>query len=100
MIEMVEIVNPNGRKGKVAATSKAAAAYRQPPSARPDEEPPVAPALPANLGPEMPAGNASTEVWRAYASDPRTPNGLSSDEADQMSRDELVDHFTNPSEED
>lgn len=99
MIEMVEIVNPNGRKGKVAATSKAAQLYRQPPSAQRDAEPAPTPELPVNLGPAMPAKNAKHELWIAYATDPRTPNGLSSEDAEQMSRDELVDHF-NTSEED
>lgn len=33
-IELVEIVNPNGRKGRVAATSPAAAAYKRSPSTR------------------------------------------------------------------
>lgn len=33
-IELVEIVNPNGRKGRVAATSPAAKAYKRSPSTR------------------------------------------------------------------
>jgi hypothetical protein len=100
MIELVEIVNPvTGRKGKVAATSRAATKYRQPPSQRAVDEPSVDPDLPANLGPAQPARNASTEEWRAYASDPRTPNGLSPDEAEQLGRDELIDHFNTESKE-
>jgi hypothetical protein len=94
MTELVEIINPaNGRKGKVAATSKAASLYRQPPSARQGDTPAPEPDLPANLGPEKPAKSASTELWRDYASDPRTPGALSPDEAAEMSRDELANHF-------
>lgn len=100
-VELVEIVNPStGRKGIVASTSSAAATYKRPPSARQEG---IEPSLPGGvidprLGNEpesldAPAKNASTEAWVAYATDPATPNGLSSDEASQMSRDELVAHF-------
>lgn len=45
--------------------------------------PPVSPEL-------MPARNASTDEWRAFGLE----RGLSSEQADDMSRDDLVAHFT------
>lgn len=96
-VELVEIVNPNGRKGVVASTSTAATNYKRPPSARAQGLEPVQPGAATNplLGtaPERPAGNASREAWIAYATHPDTPNGLSSEAAAEMSRDALVDHF-------
>lgn len=91
-VELIEIVNPNGRKGKVAATSRAAATYKQPPSARradrsgedargdSTQRPTVA----------IPGGNASTDDWRAFG----LAQGLTSEQVESMSRDELRDHFT------
>lgn len=76
-IEIVEIVNPNGRKGLVAATSAAAAHYDRPPSSQQAE----------TEGDGMPAGNASAEAWRTYAVDVR---GMSPDDANAKGRDELV----------
>lgn len=81
-VERVTIVNPNRRKGVVAATSKAAREYRRTPGSR-------------SGGPEaeaqMPAKNASTQAWRNYATKHR---GLSTDQAESLSRDELVARFT------
>lgn len=98
-VELMEIVNPaNGRKGLVASTSTAATAYKRPPSARAAAA--QEPALPGGsvdprLGDplDLPTRNASTEAWVEYATHPLTPNGLSSDEAAQMSRDDLAAHF-------
>jgi hypothetical protein len=84
--KLVEIVNPNGRKGWVAETSAAAAAYTRPPSAL-DEPQQLVEAAPEGV--EVPASNASTEAWRTYA----VAAGMSQDEADQMSRDQLVAHY-------
>lgn len=99
-VELVEIVNPTtGRKGLVAATSRAAAAYKQPPSARtpkPNEAPGPAEQTVDTTppqAPEKPGKNGSKDEWVAYATDPATPNGLSSEAADQMNRDALVAHF-------
>lgn len=100
-VELVEIVNPNGRKGRVPTTSAAAAQYKRPPGPPPVPTQPVGDTPPANPTTlEQPAGNASTEAWQAYASHPNTPNGLSSEQAAEMTRDQLVDHFTNTSQED
>lgn len=41
-------------------------------------------------GAEMPAGNASTDTWRSWAT---THGGMSEDEANSLSRDELRDRF-------
>lgn len=102
MEKFVTIINPaNGRKGRVAASSKAAAVYNTPPSERtPVPEGPPA-EVPVNLLPplEMPGKNGSTEEWRTYATDSRNPQALSSDTADQMTRDDLVAYF-DKSEED
>lgn len=97
-VELVEIVNPsNGRKGIVSATSPAAAAYKRPPSARQEGLVPVQPGgvVDPRLSGELPrpGKNASHEAWVEYSTHHATPNGLSSDEAGQMSRDELVAHF-------
>ncbi|WP_193613161.1 hypothetical protein [Nocardioides lijunqiniae] len=97
-VDLVEIVNPaNGRKGIVSATSRAATAYKRPPSARTGDAEPVQPAAAVDprLGEplELPAKNASTEAWVEYATHPATPNGLSSDEAAQMGRDDLAARF-------
>jgi hypothetical protein len=86
-VELVEIVNPNGRKGTVAKTSRAARVYKSSPATRVDP----------GVGPvevlAVPSGNASTEEWRTYATDSRNPRALSSERADQMNRDELVAYF-------
>lgn len=83
-IPLVEIVNPvTGRKGYVAATSRAAQVYKTPPSAR---------AASAARG-EKPAANASTEMWRAYG----LAHGLPPEQVNEMTRDQLVDHFKSES---
>jgi hypothetical protein len=105
-VELIEIVNDNGRKGLVAATSTAAKAYKTPPSARqPAANEVPGPAEPTGTAavdpvpptaPEKPAKNASTKEWVAYATHPDTPNGLSSEAAEQMNRDGedgLIAHF-------
>lgn len=94
-VQLVKIVNANGRIALVPETYPPLVRgdVRRAPSQRAAE-------TPVNLAPEdggpepVPARNASTDVWRDYA----TSNGLSSEEADAMSRDDLVAHFT--SEED
>lgn len=43
----------------------------------------------------LPKKSASTETWREYA----TAHGMDADEADQLSRDQLVERFTNTEEE-
>lgn len=80
-VKLVQIVNPNGRKGWVAETSRAAEVYKRPPSTRTEQEP--------GDGDGLPAKNASTETWRAYA----TAHGMSAEDADQMSRDDVVAHY-------
>lgn len=100
-VELVEIVNPTtGRKGLVSAKSRAASAYKQPPSARVpraneapghSDQAVVDTTPPAGL--VKPGKNGSKDEWVAYATDPATPNGLSSETADQMNRDDLVAHF-------
>lgn len=50
---------------------------------------PVA-AVPVEAPPTHPARNASTEVWRAYA----VEHGLTADEANELTRDQLVELFT------
>lgn len=95
--ELVEIVNPNGRKGLVAVTSRAARLYKRPPSARgqqsePPELPDLALAAPYIEAGELPPGNASTETWQAYG----LAKGLPSEQVTAMTRDQLVDHFTTP----
>lgn len=103
-VELVEIVNSNGRKGFVAKTSRAAAAYKQPPSARtPDPSAAPGPAEQTVVtspptGLEKPAKSASKADWIAYATHDATPNRLSAEQADPMTRDELAEHF-NPAEE-
>lgn len=82
-VPLVEIVNPNGRKGHVAATSRAAQAYKRPPSAERST-------AGGDLPPDAPARNASTDTWRAYA----LTNGLTSQQVEDMTRDDLVAHFT------
>ncbi len=44
----------------------------------------------ADAGDDKPAGNASTDDWRAYA----VSQGMSQEEADQYSRDELVEYYS------
>lgn len=81
-VEMVEILNPNGRKGRVPATHPRFAHFKRPPSARYPN------------GDAAPAASASTEVWRSYA----VSKGLPGDEAEAMTRGELVAHFTQTEE--
>lgn len=99
--QLVEIVNPNGRKGLVAVTSRAARLYKRPPSARGqhggrESQEPVLPdlrlAAPYIESGELPPGNATTETWRAYG----LAKGLPSEQVTAMTRDQLVDHFTTP----
>lgn len=45
---------------------------------------------------DAPAGNASTDEWRAYAYTVADPGTASSDEIDAMSRDELRARFGKP----
>jgi hypothetical protein len=45
---------------------------------------------PGDAAPAQPARNASTEAWRAWAVE---HGDMSADEADQMSRDQLVERF-------
>ena len=85
-VRLVQIINPNGRTGWVAETSTAAAEYERPPSAPDDPQQPVE-AAPEGVG--QPASNASTQAWREYA----VAAGMPLDEADQMSRDQLVAHY-------
>lgn len=89
-VRMVRIVNDNGRTGLVPETHPRVVdgSLRLAPSQRSEQ--------PANLSPAqggqepMPARNASTDAWREYA----RQQGLSRDEADAKSRDELVAYFT------
>lgn len=92
-IELVEIVNPNGRKGLVAPGSRAALEYTKPPAQR--AKGPIDVAGPTDIKPplEQPPGNASTEEWRAFATDPNNPAPLDLEAAGAMTRDELVAHF-------
>lgn len=85
-VQLVQIVNPNGRKGWVAETSHTAAVYKRPPSALAEPQQLVEA---APEGVEVPARSASTEAWRDYA----VAAGMPQDEADQMSRDQLVAHY-------
>lgn len=62
-----------------------------------DDAGPVAAAAGAPAGPEQPPGppeqpkkSASADVWRAYA----VAQGMPSDQAEQMTRDELVATYT------
>ncbi|MCZ4497890.1 MAG: hypothetical protein JWQ74_443 [Marmoricola sp.] len=107
---LVEIVNPNGQKGLVPEGSDADLAYPRAKSTAHlvfdenhvpivDDElkDPVGIVDRGELGADdLPALNASTETWREYA----TSHGMSDEDAAEKTRDELVDHFTNPSEED
>lgn len=83
-VKTVEIVNPNGRKGRVAATYQpyVDGAFKLAPSRR------------FPNGEAAPAANASTDVWRSYA----VSQGLPGDEADAMTRDELVARFNSKEE--
>lgn len=45
---------------------------------------------PAEPADSRPARNASTEAWRAYA----TEHGLTADDANELTRDQLVELFT------
>lgn len=113
MPKLVTIINPNGRRGRVASTypplvdGLLEVAEDQDEDLDPVEIPkppaPVAQApveVPVNLAAaaamevaaEMPARNASTETWRAYAQS-RPDSGLSSDEVEAFTRDEFVAHF-------
>lgn len=83
-IPLVEIVNPTtGRKGRVAATSRAAQAYRRPPSSQRAD-------IKGQLPDDAPNRGASTQTWQSYGTD----HGLSPDQAEAMTRDDLVAHFT------
>lgn len=44
--------------------------------------------------PPLPARNASTDEWRAYATDPANDRAIPAANAEQMSRDELASHYT------
>ena len=82
-VPMRTIVNANGRKGRVAATYPPLVAGElklAPKERRAQAEDPD----------QMPAKSASTEAWRSYA----VRNGLTSDEAEALTRDELVAQFT------
>jgi len=92
-VELVQITNPNGSTGWVSETypglgddAQGAVSTPTPPPEYPVNLSPGEPGGP----PEQPARNASTESWRDYA----TRNGLTFEQADAMSRDELVAHFT------
>ena len=84
-VRLVEVVNPNGRKGWVAATYRPLieGSFRPLPSQRHPH------------GGAPPALSASTEVWRSYA----VSQGLPGDEADAMTRDEIVARLTDSKEE-
>lgn len=86
--DRVQIVNPNGNKGVVSATSTAARlardglqGYSLPPSA--EDAPEGAPLV------ERPADTARVGLWREWA----IANGVPADEAGTLSRDELVARF-------
>jgi hypothetical protein len=56
-----------------------------------DQEPtPPAAAIPGAQAAELPRRSASTEAWRAYAVD---HGGMTSEEAAELSRDQLADRF-------
>lgn len=89
--DLVEIVNPNGRKGLVSATSKAARLYKRSPSTRAAQEAEsglVAPG-PSGEAPyvEPPSRSGSTEQWRDWAV---THGGASPEDVANKSRDDLV----------
>lgn len=100
---LVTIVNSNGRKGRVAASYPPllAGKLRVAPSERGDRIPADDPSVvvdPTSV-PELPAANASTDVWQAHASSPAgrefaTSRGLDPDEVATRSRDDLVALFT------
>lgn len=46
------------------------------------------------LSSEVPGKNASTDAWRAYARVHGPARGLSSEQVDDMSRDDIAGHFT------
>lgn len=96
-VPLVTIINANGRLGRVATTYPpyVQGLLREAPADV------VAGAIETGdrdvsdtVEPEllMPARNASTETWRAYALS-RPDSGLSSDEVEAMNRDALVAHF-------
>jgi hypothetical protein len=53
--------------------------------------------VPNSEQPEKPKRSASTEVWRVYAVDPNG-GGMSAEEAEALSRDELAEKFLGPKE--
>lgn len=73
--ELVEIVNPNGRKGFVAAESDAAKLLRRPPST------------------DKPTKSATKAAWVAYATAESTPGRLEPEAANAMTQPELVAAF-------
>ena len=77
-VPLVQITNPNGRKGWVPATHPRLHLFGRPPSTRHPR------------GDVPPKRNASLSVWRSYAAS----QGLPGDEAEQMTRDDLVARFT------
>jgi hypothetical protein len=79
-VELVTIVNPNGRKGRVAATSKAAAAYKQPPSDRDESAPAGAPVVEVDPDGGDDAAAPTGRAAKRGGGKP-SPDGQSSDEA-------------------
>lgn len=102
--DLVTIVNPNGRKGRVAASFPplVAGLLRVAPSERGGQIPADDPSIvvdPTDV-PELPSKGASTDVWQAFAAsdagrDLATRMGIDPEEVDPTkSRDELVALFT------
>jgi hypothetical protein len=92
-VELIEIVNPNGRKGLVPATSRAAREYKRPPSAR--DEPDLTAVAALIAAGDLPPLNATTKFWRAYA----LAKGLPSEQVTTATRDDLIARLTNPNPE-
>jgi hypothetical protein len=94
--ELVKIVNANGQVGWVADTYPplVAGALRRAPSGVDD------PSVPATMPPlasepesdedQPPAKNATKAAWVTYAID----HGMEPDKAEGMTRDELIEEFT------
>lgn len=92
-VPMRTIVNANGRKGRVAETYPPLVAgdLKLAPSDRiPDKAFEDDPDVVAAFDEPIPAKNAGADVWRTYA----VSQGLTDDEAEAMSRDDLVAMFT------
>lgn len=89
-VKLVKIVNANGNVGYVSDTHPGLDNMRRAPSGM-KPQPQARDEAPAPVADEAPAGNASTETWRAFAA--KQP-GFTRAEADGMTRNEIKAEFT------